>query len=63
MDISLFQLKGKTAFFLVSGLVGHATGHTLPVDGVWMAACLPNVPEIPAASVLDDDACATNPTG
>ena len=62
MDISLFQLEGKTAFLLVSHLLGYITGYTPPVDDGWMAAYLPGVPEIAAASVLDDDTYATKPT-
>ena len=63
MDISLFQLEGKTVSFLVSDLAGYVTGHTLHVNGGWMVAYLPGVPEIPAMGVLGDAASTTKPTG
>ena len=61
MDILLFQFEGKTAFLPVSHLVGNITGHTPPFDDGWVAAYLRGVPEVTAASVLDDDTCATKP--
>ncbi|MYB88723.1 MAG: hypothetical protein F4X93_02010 [Proteobacteria bacterium] len=62
MDISLFQLEGKTAFLPVFHSVGYFTGHTPPVDDDWMAVHLAGAPEIAAASILDDDTRATRPT-
>ena len=49
MNASLFQLEGKSALVLVSDLASYVTRHTLSVDGGWMAACLLDIPNIPAA--------------
>ncbi len=50
---------GKAGLFLVSDLASWITGHTLWVDGGWMAASVFGIPRIPAAGVPDATADAT----
>ena len=50
----------KAALFMLSDLASYVTGHTLLVDGGWMAAYLIGIPRIPPAGILDYTAGATS---
>ena len=52
---------GKAALFLLSNLASYVTGHTLLVDGGWMAAYLLGTPPIPPAGTLDATVGAIQP--